>query len=404
MSQEDLKQEKVYVLLLAAIQFAHIVDFVVMMPLGPVLMKEFDITPAQFGGLVSSYNYAGAVAGILFGLIADRFGRRSLLGWVMAGFIIGTFLCGLANSFSLLLTARIFTGVFGGVLNAVVLAIVTDLVPFERRGTAMGVVMSSFSVASVLGVPLGLTIADYLGWKWTFFFIATFSIFIWLAALKVLPAMIPDFNCASPREILKRYVRIGIKGEYLQAYSLIFLAAMTMFILIPFLAPYAVSNIGIATNEIKYMYFFGGAATVMTARLFGKLTDRLGAFPMYAILALISIAPVLIYTNAGKMSLVWYVLMGMFFMTIVSGRMIPCMTLISSVPDQEDRGTFMGLLNSVRSTGSATATLIGGLIIVETETGMKNFDKSGFVSITLVIITILVAKVISKRKESAVIG
>lgn len=404
MSQEDLKQERIYVLLLAAIQFAHIVDFVVMMPLGPVLMEQFNITPAQFGGLVSSYNYAGAVAGILFGLIADRFGRRSLLGWVMAGFIIGTFLCGMAPTFSLLLTARIFTGVFGGVLNAVVLAIVTDLVPFERRGTAMGVVMSAFSVASVLGVPLGLTIADYLSWKWTFFFIAFFSVFIWIFALKVLPAMVPTAQCVSPKEILKRYVRIGTKWDYLKAYSLIFLAAMTMFVLIPFLAPYAVSNIGIKTHQIKYMYFFGGAATVMTARLFGKLTDKIGALPMYAILALVSIAPVLLYTNAGKMTVVWYVLMGMFFMTIVSGRMIPCMTLISSVPDQEDRGTFMGLLNSIRSMGSATATLIGGLIIVETDMGMKNFEKSGYVSITLVLITILVARIIAKSKESTVVA
>ncbi len=403
MSQEDLKQERVFVLLLAAIQFAHIVDFVVMMPLGPVLIKEFGITPAQFGGLVSSYNYAGAVAGILFGLIADRFARKTLLGWIMAGFIIGTFLCGMAPTFSLLVTARIFTGVFGGVLNSLVLAIVTDLVPFERRGTAMGVVMSSFSVASVLGVPLGLTIADYLGWKWTFFFIASFSIFIWLAALKVLPAIAPEMTCASPKEILKRYVRIGVKGDYLKAYSLIFLAAMTMFILIPFLAPYAVSNIGIETHQIKYMYFFGGAATVLTARFFGKLTDRIGALKMYTILALISIAPVLLYTNAGQMSVVLYVLMGMFFMTIVSGRMIPCMTLISSVPAQEDRGTFMGLLNSVRSLGSATATLIGGLIIVEGSNGMQNFDKSGFLSIFLVIVTIFVAKFIAKSQASAVV-
>ncbi|MCO4794238.1 MAG: MFS transporter, partial [Bacteriovoracaceae bacterium] len=387
-------------LLLAAIQFAHIVDFVVMMPLGPVLMKQFSISPAQFGGLVSSYNYAGAAAGILFGLIADRFARRTLLGWIMAGFILGTFLCGLAPTFPLLLTARIFTGVFGGILNSVVLAIVTDLVPFQRRGTALGVVMSAFSVASVLGVPLGLTIADYMGWQWTFIFIASFSILIWVAALKILPEMMPQMNCAKPKEILKRYIRIGTKKDYLQAYLLIFLAAMTMFILIPFLAPYAVSTIGIKTHEIKYMYFFGGAATVLTARLFGKLTDKIGAFRMYMILAFISIAPVLIYTNAGKMSLVMYVLMGMFFMTIVSGRMIPCMTLISSVPSQEDRGTFMGLLNSIRSTGSATATLIGGLIVVETETGMKNFDKSGFISICLVVITIFVAQVISKTKRT----
>ncbi|TNE96225.1 MAG: MFS transporter [Deltaproteobacteria bacterium] len=404
MTQEDLKQERIYVLLLAAIQFAHIVDFVVMMPLGPVLIKEFGISPAQFGGLVSSYNYAGAIAGIMFGLIADRFARRTLLGWVMAGFIIGTFLCGMATSFSLLLTARIFTGVFGGILNALVLAIVTDLVPFVRRGTAMGVVMSSFSVASVLGVPLGLTIADYMGWKWTFFFIASFSVLIWLAALKVLPHLVPEMKSGTAKQVLKRYLRIGTKADYLKAYSLIFLAAMTMFILIPFLAPYAVSNIGIETHQIKYMYFFGGAATVLTARLFGKLTDRLGSFKMYMILALISIAPVLLYTNAGPMSVVFYVLMGMFFMTIVSGRMIPCMTLISSVPAQEDRGTFMGLLNSVRSLGSATATLIGGLIIVETNQGMKNFDISGYLSITLVIITIIVARFIESSKNSAVIS
>lgn len=117
-SEDNLKQEKLYVFLLAAIQFSHIVDFVVMMPLGPVLMKEFNISPAQFGGLVSSYNYAGALAGILFGTIADRFGRKSLLGWVMLGFIVGTVLCGLSTDFNLLLAARIFTGMFGGILNA----------------------------------------------------------------------------------------------------------------------------------------------------------------------------------------------------------------------------------------------------------------------------------------------
>ena len=214
--------------------------------------------------------------------------------------------------------------------------------------------------------------------------------------------MPPVSQCASPKEILNRYIRIGIKSEYLKAYSLILLASMTMFILIPFLAPYAVRNIGIQTHQIKYMYFFGGAATVITARLFGNLTDKIGALPMYTILTLTSIVPVLIYTNAGKMTLVWYVLMGMFFMTIVSGRMIPCMTLISSIPEQDDRGTFMGLLNSIRSMGSATATLIGGLIIVESETGMRNFEKSGYVSISLALITILVARIIAKEKNRAV--
>lgn len=264
----------------------------------------------------------------------------------------------------------------------------------------MGVVMSSFSIASVLGVPLGLLVADHFGWQWTFFYIAGFSILVWLTALKVLPKLSDHIQKSNPIEVLKRYYQVGTQWNHVKAYSLIFLAAMTMFILIPFLAPYAVSNIGIKTHEIKYMYFFGGAATVMTARIFGKLTDRIGAFRMYAVLATVSILPVLIYTNAGPMSVFWYVMMGMFFMTIVSGRMIPCMTLISLVPEQKDRGTFMSVLNSVRSLGSATATLVGGLIIKETDQGFVNFDKAGFVSIFLVILTIFIAKKVQSLHNS----
>jgi predicted MFS family arabinose efflux permease len=213
-----------------------------------------------------------------------------------------------------------------------------------------------------------------------------------VTALRVLPTLADHIQKSNPTEIVKRYIKIGTNGKYVRAYGLIFMAAMTIFILIPFLAPFAVKNIGIKTYEIKYMYFFAGAATVVTSRLFGVLTDRLGPLTMYTILGTVSIVPIYIYTNAEPMSVISYILMGMLFMTIVSGRMVPCMTLVSAVPDQNDRGTFMGLLNSVRALGSATATMVGGLIITEENNRLLHFNKVGLLSIFLIFISIFVAR------------
>jgi len=397
--KEKIKEERFLVILLAAIQFAHIVDFVVIMPLGPFLIEKLNISPAQFGSLVSSYNYAGAVGGILFGIIADRFGKKAMLSSVMLGFIIGTTLCGLASDYQTLFAARVFTGAFGGILNALILAIIADLIPFERRGKALGTVMSSFSIASVFGIPIGLLIADHFGWQSTFLFISTFSFLILIAVLKILPSLTDHIQKTDPLKILKRYFNICTNRDYFKAYSLIFTVSFTMFLLIPFLAPYAVKNIGMATTDMKYMYFFGGCATVITARLFGKLTDLHGAHKMYTILALLSLLPVYLYTNSGPLTLVGYILMGTLFMTIVTGRMVPCMTLISSVPNQRDRGSFMLILNSTRAIGSATSTLLGGIIIQEKSNKLFHFEKAGYLSMALVLLSLILAKFINASKH-----
>ena len=182
-------KEKLYVFLLAAIQFAHIVDFVVMMPLGPVLMRVFGISPIEFASLVSSYSFSAAVAGVLYGVIADRFARKTLLQFCFVGFMGGTLLCALSTGFETLLVGRIVAGCFGGVLNGIVFAMVTDLIPFQRRGAAMGVVMSSFSIASVIGVPIGLALANRFGWEISFLFIVLTSFPIWIASFLVFPKL-----------------------------------------------------------------------------------------------------------------------------------------------------------------------------------------------------------------------
>lgn len=392
MSELDLKKERLFILILATVQFVHMVDFVVMMPLGPVLMEVFSISPAQFGALVSSYNFSAGIAGFIFGTIADRFERKKLLLLSMIGFFVGTIICGLAPTYAILLFGRIIAGIFGGVLNVLVFTMVTDLVPFERRGNAMGVIMGAFSVASVLGVPLGLTIADFFGWHWTFLFIALFSLIICLLAFKVLPLFLPTQRNLDWSSVFKNYLNLMKKREYLFAYLMIFLVAISMFVLIPFLSPFAVKNIGIKATDLKYMYLVGGLCTIFTARWIGRATDQFGAKRMFMIVAALSLFPVIIFTNAGPMSLILYLLMSTLFMTIVSGRMIPCMTLISEVPALKERGSFMGLLNSIRSMGSASATLLAGFIIVESDSGtLLNFDRVGWLSIIVVLITVIMA-------------
>jgi len=392
MSEIDLKKERLFILILATVQFVHMVDFVVMMPLGPVLMEVFSISPAQFGALVSSYNFSAGIAGFIFGTIADRFERKKLLLLSMSGFFIGTMICGFAPTYSILLMGRIIAGIFGGVLNVLVFTMVTDLVPFERRGNAMGIIMGAFSVASVLGVPLGLTIADFYGWHWTFFFIAFFSLIICFLSFKVLPLFEPTQRNLNWGNVFKNYLNLMKRKDYLYAYSMIFLVAVSMFVLIPFLSPFAVKNIGIKATDLKYMYLVGGLCTVFTARWIGKATDKFGAKKMFMIVAALSLFPVILFTNAGPMTLVMYLLLSTLFMTIVSGRMIPCMTLISEVPELKERGSFMGLLNSIRSMGSASATLLAGFVIVESEMGtLLHFNWVGWLSIVVVLITVYMA-------------
>lgn len=402
----SLSKERLYIAILAAIQFAHIVDFVVLMPLGPTLMEYFDISPKQFATLVSSYSFSAAIFGILYGVIADRFGRKNMLSFCFIGFIIGTLMCGLTDDFTLLLFARIIAGCFGGVLNGIVFAIVTDLIPFKRRGAAMGVVMSAFSIASVIGVPIGLALADKFGWQKTFWFIAFFSVPIWLSAYIAFPPLKDHIQQVSYGAEFKRFFILLKNMDYFKSYLLILIIGTSTFMLIPFLSPFGVKNLGIATSDLKYIYLVGGFCTVITSRIIGKITDKVGAYKTFITLAFASFVPIYLYTNAKPMSLTLYLALSAFFMVLLSGRFIPAMTLVSEVADQKERGTFMGLLNSIRAWASALATLIAGAIIHENSDGtLDNFDLVGYLSITVTIAAILFAGVIhqivqKKRNEN----
>lgn len=395
-----LKRERVYVVILAAIQIAHILDFVIMMPLGPQFMRVFSISPTQFSTLVSAYTFSAGIVGFFGALYADHFDRKKFLIFNFTGFIIGTFMCALATGFESLLIARIIAGAFGGILNACILSLVSDLIPFERRGKAMGVVMSSFSIASVLGIPLGLWVANKFDWHAAFYLICLVSIVFWIGSFIYLPSVKIDRPKLGFVDNLKKFSVILKNRDYLQSFTLTSFLGFSIFMVIPFIAPYLVKNVGVPESDLPLVYLFGGAFTVISARTIGRLCDTLGSFRMFRMLALTSIIPLLILTNLPAVPLWVALAVTTVFTMIGSGRFIPAMTLLSAVPKSGDRGTFMSLENAMRQFSSGAASQLAGLIIGTTASGLlTHFNYVGMVGVLTTLIAIFIAFKIKTKHQ-----
>lgn len=257
-TKEALRKERFYILILSAIQIVHILDFVIMMPLGPRFMQVFHINPTEFSSLVSAYTFSAGIVGFFGALYADHFDRKKFLMINFTGFIIGTFMCAIAPNFAALLIARIVAGAFGGVLNACVLSMVADLIPFERRGTAMGVVMSAFSMASVLGVPLGLYVAQLFDWHAAFYLIVIIGIVFWILSFIILPSIKVRTTSLSIKENLKNFQRILSQKDYLQSFCLTSVLGFGVFMIVPFIATYMVGNVGLTEKQLPFIYLIGG--------------------------------------------------------------------------------------------------------------------------------------------------
>ena len=397
MQPTDERRENIIAYVLGAIQFAHILDFVIMMPLGPMLMREFQITPSKFGILVSSYTFAAGIANFLASLVADRYERKTILQVCFAGFILGTLFCALAPNSETLLAARIVAGTFGGVLNAVVFALIADLIAVERRGAATGIVMSAFSVSSVLGVPIGLALAEWFNWHAPFIFIVIIGLTFWLLAHIMIPKIGNVGEPSSPIDTLKNFWQVMIEKKHVYGFLLTSLLGFGIFMIIPFLSPSMVKNIKIAETDLKYVYLVGGAATIFSARFIGKLCDRLGPFRVFSMVMVISFIPVIVVTHMGPSPL-WLLLMfSSLFMMTGSGRFIPAMTLLGLMVNPKKRGTFMGLENAFRQLSSGISSMIAGLILYESSTGeLMNFNILGYTAVATTIIAWFFARSVAR--------
>jgi MFS transporter, DHA1 family, inner membrane transport protein len=381
--------ERRILILLAAVNFTHILDFMIMMPLGTQLMNIFQISPEQFSWAVSSYSITAGISGFMAAFFVDRFDRKRVLLFAYVGFIMGTFCCALAPTYWFLVAARIFAGFFGGMIGAQVLSIVSDSVPFERRGAAMGILMTAFSMASVVGVPFSLWLVSKSSWHAPFWTVGLLGLVNIVLLWRYLPSMTSHIGEKADRlNPLQTLVEIAHNPNQLWALVTSAVLMMGHFSMIPFIAPSLVANIGFPEPDLYLIYLVGGALTLITAPQVGKLADKVGKYPVFAVFAVLSLLPMWLITNLWAMpTYAVLVIAGLFFI-FINGRMIPLQALVSSVAKPHQRGAFMGINSSVTQLSSGLAASIGGMLIHKNETtgylnGYPNVGYFGMVAVVL---------------------
>lgn len=355
---------------LAGIQFTNILDFMIMMPLGPALTQLFGISDAKFGLLVSAYTLAGGVSGLAASTYIDRFGRKRLMLVLYGLFALSTLACGLASTYGELMAARISAGIFGGVLSALSQTIIGDVIPFERRGRAMGIVMTSFSVSTVAGVPLGLFLAAHLGWHVPFFGIAAMCVLLMVFAQLSMPVLNAHLALHAPASSWTRIREALQDSNHQRAFMFSALLMFAGFTVIPYITIYMQTNVGLHADQIPYIYLCGGVATLVSARWVGRLADSWGKFKTFRVLAVAVVVPMLATTLLGPVGLLWALPVSTLFFVCMSGRMIPGMAMLTSAANPALRGTFMTLNSAVQSAAMGLAALVGGAIISRDAAGL----------------------------------
>jgi predicted MFS family arabinose efflux permease len=379
-------------LTLAAMQFTHVLDFMIMMPLGPQFMRIFALDPQHFAFLVSAYTFAAAASGFVSAFWVDRFGRKRALLTMYSGFIVATALCGLAPNYTLLLLARIVAGIFGGVIGALVMTIIADVVPYSRRARGTAMVSSAFSLAAVLGVPLGLWFAAQYSWRMPFLALAALSAGVFVVTWRVLPPLDGNVKDAPRRNPVAQFRAIFGVRNHLTAFAFIVALMLSVFTVVPFIAPYNVANVGIAEADLPYLYFAGGLTTLFTAQLIGYLADKYGKKRVFGIVAVISLVPILVTTHLPRIPLAWVTASMVMFFVFVPGRFGPAIALVTGSVSPRLRGSFMSFNASIQQLGSGVATFVAGLIIGRSVDGtLTGYDWVGWISAGCTLLAILLA-------------
>lgn len=376
-------RERIMLWLLALTQFTVIMDFMVMMPLAPQLMQAFHIGPAAVSGAVSAYAWCAGLSGLLAATYIDRFDRKRLLLAMFGLFTVSNLACALAPNFHVLLWSRAFAGLTGGVLGAMTMAIIGDVIPAERRGAATGIVMTSFAIAAIAGVPIGVVMAAHYGWASPFFMLVIMSLLIWLAGMRVLPSLTAHLakEPTPLRQVLPNLLALFSERRHLAAFGLSVVNMAAGMLLIPFVSPVLVGNQGVAPADVTWVYLAGGCATLVSARLVGRWADRAGKQQVYRAMALFSIAPMLLITHLPPLPLPLLMLAFALFMILVSGRTIPLQALLTTIPASQQRGAFLSANAALQSVGNGLGAWLGGLLLQTDAAGhISGYGSNGWLA------------------------
>lgn len=395
------RKELLLLFTLALVQFTHILDNMIMMPMAPNLKKTMDITTQGFGFLVSSYGIAAFVSAIGATFYIDRFDRKKSLLVLYVGFLAGTLACAFAPTYNALMIARIFTGLFGGVAGSVILSIIGDTLPLEKRARGMGILMSGFALASVAGVPLGIFLSEKYSWHAPFLLIAIIGVFVIIAAATFVPNVTNHLKGPRNRSSFGLYKEVLSDRNLVWGLLFSMCVVFSHFSIIPYISDYLVYNLGYSMQgDLIYMYVIGGILSSIFAPLIGKLADKHGRYLVFSVLSILACIP--LYTISNFSSTQFWLMIGIAatFFIFSGGRMVPAQAMITSVVTPHLRGGYMSLSSAVQQLVAGLSTLIGGIIIYNDDLKkLHNYPYVGYIGIAFALLALVCGKYVKPARQ-----
>ena len=380
--------------ILIFLQFTVVLDFMVLSPVGAILMPALQIDTSQFGLVVSSYAFAAAASGFFAAGFTDKFDRKKILLFFYIGFTLSTLFCALSTSYAYLVTARILTGIFGGVISSVVLSISTDLFPVQKRGQVIGYVQTAFASSQVFGVPLGLTLANHFGWHAPFVLIVGIATLVGIFIFLYLQPIDGHLKLQKDNNAFHHLLATIRNPVHLKGFSAVALLALGGYMIMPFSSAFIVNNVGISLERLPLVYLATGTAAMISGPLLGKWSDKIGKIKLNQIGTVITITMVLVFTNLSKVPI--YVLMvtnGLLFVGITA-RIIASQAINSAVPAPDSRGAYMAISSSMQQISGGIGAAFSGLIVtIQADGSIKGFDRVGYVvAISAIITTVMLTR------------
>lgn len=384
--------------LLALTQFTVLLDFMVMSPLGDILMKSMDLTTAQFGFAVSGYAFSAGISGLLTAGFADRFDRKKLLLFFYIGFIAGTLFCGLSNNYYMLLAARIVTGLFGGVIGSISMAIVADLFPIEKRGRVMGFMQMGFGASQVLGIPISLYLANIWGWQSPFLMIVGLAAIVWLMIMVKMQPITEHLKVKNDRNAFTHLIHTISNRHYRIGFLATAFLSLGGFMMMPWGSAFSINNLKVTTHELPLLFMVAGISALVVMPIIGKFSDRIDKYKLFVIASVWMMVMVVIYTNLTPVPFWIIMIMNVFFMVGIMSRMVPAMALTSSLPQMQDRGAFMSINSSLQQIAGGLAAAVGGMIVVQKNkfSPLQHYNTLGYVIVLLTLVCIYLVYRVSK--------
>jgi predicted MFS family arabinose efflux permease len=386
------------IFLLAVTQFTVVLDFMVMSPLGDMLMKSMNLKTSQFGMAVSAYAFSAGISGLLTAGFADKFDRKKLLLFFYIGFIIGTLFCGLAHNYIMLIVARIITGLFGGVIGSISMAIVADLFPIQKRGRVMGFMQMGFGASQVLGIPISLYLANAWGWQSPFLMIVVLATIVWLLVVIKLKPVTKHLSVKTEQNAVMHLFNTISQKHYRIGFLSTAILSIGGFMMMPWSSAFSINNLHITQHQLPIVFMVSGISSLIIMPIMGRLSDTIDKFKIFSIASIMMIVMVLIYTNLTPVPFGYILLLNILFMIGMMSRMVPAMALTSGLPKMQDRGAFMSINASLQQIAGGVAAIVGGMIVVQKDkySPLENYNVLGYIISILSLISILMVYILSK--------